>query len=282
MKKRSMWTGALVLACGLSFGPAAFGQAAGGGAGGGTAGGGPGAAGAQGSQQQQTGQARVRTREGPRIEVRPHHRPVIVAVFMNPQQSQQQDALEITAFIPGADESAQPREIVFDGRSATQNGIVTHRMDQAIGGGGGGSAAQGQGQAQQERPRHLMFTARRGSQDAQIQELSGGQNVRILAIRRAEPQVAQQGQQGQQAQQAQQGQQAGQQGQQGGQQGQGQGQQAQGEQAQGDQAQQAAAQQQAEQQRQQQQQQQQQEQQRQAAREQNDAIVFVYLQGEQQ
>ena len=252
MRKLSKrWTGVLVLACGLSFAPAAFGQ--------------------QPQQQQpqqqdqgdqQTGQARVRTREGPRVELRPHHRPVIVAVFTNPQQSQQpQGALEITALIPaGGSDPSQARELVFESRNATENGIVVHRMDQAIGGGGGGGQ-----QGQQEQARHLTFTARRGGQDAQIQELAGGQNVRILAIRRMDPQQQQQGQQVAQGQQGQQ-QQA---------QGQAEGQQA-------EDAQQAAARQQAEQQRQQQEQQrQQQEQQRQAAQEQNDAIVFIYLQGEQ-
>jgi hypothetical protein len=233
--KRSMWTGALFLACGLTIGPAvtAFGQQQ------------PG--GAQGNDQGPTGQARVRTREGPRIELKPSQRPVIVAVFTNPRQ--QQDSLEVVALVPAGDDASQAREVVFESRNATENGIVTHRMEQAPGGSG-------------DKPQHLTFTARRGGQQAQIQELAGGNNLRVLAIRKAEPQQQQQQQVTQQNPAGQPGQ-----GQQQGEQAQTPEQQAQQQKAQAEQqAQQAAARQEAEK--------------AEAAREQNDAIIFVYLQGE--
>lgn len=120
-------------------------------------------------QQGAVGAAAVRTRQGaPTIPIDQHQSPVI-AVLYGPQQADTQ----ITAFLTYADQPQQDKEIVFSRESANTR-IVAHEGEQP-------------GQ-----PRRLVFTARRGQEDALIEPLVQADGVMIYGVRRAEPKVAQQ------------------------------------------------------------------------------------------
>ncbi len=120
-------------------------------------------------QQGAVGAAAVRTRQGaPTISLDQHQSPII-AVLYGPQQTE----TRITAFLSHEDQPQQDKEIVFDRESAAKR-IIAHEGEQP-------------GQ-----PRRLVFTARRGQDDAQIEPLVQTDGVMIYGVRRPEPKVAKQ------------------------------------------------------------------------------------------
>ena len=97
------------------------------------------------------------------------HQSPIIAVIYGPQQTDAQ----ITAYLTVADQPQQDKEIVFTRESATKR-IVAHEGEQP-------------GQ-----PRRLVFTARRGQEDALIEPIAQADGVMVYGVKRAEPKVAQQ------------------------------------------------------------------------------------------
>ncbi len=120
-------------------------------------------------QQGAVGAAAVRTRQGaPTIPLDQHQSPII-AVLYGPQQADTQ----ITALLTYPEQPQQDKEILFTRDSASKR-IIAHEGEQP-------------GHA-----RRLVFVARRGQEDAQIEPIAQADGVMVYGVRRAEPKVAQQ------------------------------------------------------------------------------------------
>ena len=167
--------------------------------------------------QSQAGEARVVTRDGPSISLGTGAQPIIAVAFPEEQgqaqgqpqaqpkqpaaqaQGQGEQGIEVSIFVANPNESAKPKEILFESRNAA-NGMVVYSGNE-LGGAQLASAQQPPAQPGQpaqanakEKQTQLIFSARRNGKPAQVSELAGQGNARILVVKRGDEAQAKPGQ----------------------------------------------------------------------------------------
>jgi len=147
--------------------------------------------------QSQSGEAMVVTRDGPSIALSNGAQPIIAVAFpgqqgqgqpQQPGQAQQapgDQGTEISIFVANPNESAKPKEVLFESRNAA-NGMVVYKGNE-LGGAQTASAQQQPGQPAQpgqpnakEKQTQLIFSAKVNGRMAKVTELVSQGNARIL------------------------------------------------------------------------------------------------------
>jgi hypothetical protein len=129
----------------------------------------------QAQEQAAFGEAQVRERQGPSIELQEQQQATITAIFR-----QEHDAPEIIVLETSADQAAQAREILFSPQQS-QTRVVTY-----------------EGQQHGGQERSLVVIARRQNEDVQVEQISQQEGIIVLGVRREQEQDQQAMQAGEQ------------------------------------------------------------------------------------
>jgi hypothetical protein len=164
--------------------------------------------------QSQSGEAMVVTRDGPSIALSNGAQPIIAVAFPSQQgqgqpqqpgqaqQAQGDQGTEVSIFVANPNESAKPKEVLFESRNAA-NGMVVYNGNE-LGGAQTASAQQQPGQPAQpnakEKQTQLIFSAKVNGRMAKVTELVSQGNARILVVKHEDQAQAKAGQPGQPAQ----------------------------------------------------------------------------------